>query len=358
MSHPSDTLTDVADRAVTDRAGALSDAPPSGVKLFVDAWDPAYGAAIEAAEAEPTGESSADVRVEVEREPAAWAPLTPASGRALPSTILLVDGVRRIDAHIYVEEAGGTVHTGLAASYAAGVVRCDLRRGSAAVAGARGMRGFFTSSLDAADIVTGHARYQVHRVASMELAQIKQAIQTRLRALEIEVSALARATTETLGPDYTADDDLLVLDGPLTGRDQLPRALGYVKTHRVQYLSPDLSSVVSRLGPGQRTPVFFVGTSWNRYTWYLRLPGGGRAPWAGVVRVECSADLAKSEAIALADLSALTLPRFASQPYKDPRSPQNLTPIAGLERKLRGMLGDQRLLLRGLTAATSRHRAA
>jgi hypothetical protein len=358
MSHPSDTLTDVADRAVTDRAGALSDAPPSGVKLFVDAWDPAYGAAIEAAEAEPTGESSADVRVEVEREPAAWTPLTPASGRALPSTILLVDGVRRIDAHIYVEEAGGTVHTGLAASYAAGVVRCDLRRGSAAVAGARVMRGFFTSSLDAADIVTGHARYQVHRVASMELAQIKQAIQTRLRALEIEVSALARATTETLGPDYTADDDLLVLDGPLTGRDQLPRALGYVKTHRVQYLSPDLSSVVSRLGPGQRTPVFFVGTSWNRYTWYLRLPGGGRAPWAGVVRVECSADLAKSEAIALADLSALTLPRFASHPYKDARAPQNLTPIAGLERKLRGMLGDQRLLLRGLTAATARHRAA
>ena len=40
----------------------------------------------------------------------------------------------------------------------------------------------------------------------------------------------------------------------------------------------------------------------------------------------------------------MTLPRFASSPYKDPRAPQNLTPIAGLERKLRGMLGDQRLL--------------
>jgi hypothetical protein len=77
-----------------------------------------------------------------------------------------------------------------------------------------------------------------------------------------------------------------------------------------------------------------------------------------VVRVECSADLAKSEAIALADLATLTLPRFASHPYKDPRAPQNLTPIAGLERKLRGMLGDQRLLLRGLTAATARHHAA
>jgi hypothetical protein len=359
LSDPSDTLTDVPDQSAAETAG---------VKLFVDAWDPAYGSAIEAAEAEPTGESTAQVRANVEREPAAWCPLTPAPDRRMPGTILLVDGVRRIDAHIWVEEADGTVHPGLVASYAAGVVRCDLRRGSADVAGARVVRGFFTSSVDAEDIVaTGAtsapergraARYQVHRVASTDLTQLKQAIQARLRTLETEISTLARATTETLSPAHGADDDLLVLDGPLTGRDQLPRALGYVKTHRVQYLPPDLSTVVNQLGPGQRTPVFLLGTSWHRYTWYLRLPNAGAAPWAGVVRVECSADLAKSEAIALADLATLTLPRFASHPYKDPRAPQNLTPIAGLERKLRGMLGDHRLLLRGLTAATARRAAA
>ena len=62
--------------------------------------------------------------------------------------------------------------------------------------------------------------------------------------------------------------------------------------------------------------------------------------------------------IRLADLSAVTLPRFASTPYKDPRAPQNLTPIAGLERRLRGMLGDQRLLLRALTTAAATTRAA
>jgi hypothetical protein len=64
------------------------------------------------------------------------------------------------------------------------------------------------------------------------------------------------------------------------------------------------------------------------------------------------------DAIALADQSAVTLPRFASSPYKDPRAPQNLTPIAGLERRLRGMLGDQRLLMRGLNAAAKRPAAA
>jgi hypothetical protein len=287
----------------------------------------------------------------VEREPGAWAPVQPAGDRRLPGTVLLVDGVRRIDARVWVEEPDGTLHAGLAASCAAGVVRCDLRRGSADVAGARVVRGFFTSSLEATDILAGVWRYQVHRVTSTDPGLLTAAIQPKLRLLETEVSTLARATAETL-PGLEPDDDLLVLDGPLTGRDQLPRALGYVKTHRVQYLPPELSTVVGHLAAGQRTPVFLLGTSWNRYTWYLKLPGGGPAPWAGVVRVECSADLAKSEAIALADLATLTLPHFASSPYKDPRAPQNLTPIAGLERKLRGMLGDQRLLVRGLTAAT------
>ena len=323
------------------------------VKLYVDAWDPSYGSPLESPEA-PAGESTAQVRADIEREAGAWAPHQPAADLRVPGTVLLVDGVRRIDARIWAEEPDGTVHGGLAASYAAGVVRCDLRRGSADVAGARVVRGFFTSSVEAVDIIAGSVRYQVHRVASTDPAQLTAAIQPKLRLLETEVSALARATTETLHPGQSADDDLLVLDGPLTGRDQLPRALGYVKTHRVQYLPPELSTVVGRLAAGQRTPVFLLGTSWNRYTWYLKLPGGGPAPWAGVVRLECSAVLAKSEAVALADLTTLTLPRFASSPYKDPRAPQNLTPIAGLERKLRSMLGDQRLLVRGLTAATKR----
>ena len=328
------------------------------VKLYVDAWDPSYGTALDPAEAGPSGESTAQVRADIEREPGAWTPLSPAADLRTPGMVLLVDGVRRIDARIWVEEPDGTLHAGLAASYAAGVVRCDLRRGSADVANARVMRGFFTPSVNAGDVVAANARYTVHRVAGTDPAQLTAAVQPQLRSLEVEVSALARATTETLSATHAGDDDLLVLDGPLTGRDQLPRSLGYVKTHRVQYLPPDLSTVVGRLGPGQRTPVFLLGTTWNRYSWYLKLPGPAGSPWAGVVRVETSADLPRTEAIRLADLSAVTLPRFASSPYKDARAPQNLTPIAGLERRLRGMLGDQRLLLRGLNAAVKRPAAA
>jgi hypothetical protein len=141
----------------------------------------------------------------------------------------------------------------------------------------------------------------------------------------------------------------------LRGRAHLPHAIGYVKSHQRSYLNERLSAVVTGLHAGQRSPVFLLGTTWRRYTWYLRLPGPVGSAWSGIVRVECAADLPVGLVVELAHTSAVTLPRFASTPYKDPRAPQNLVPIAGLERRLRALLGDARLLHRTLlrAAATS-----
>jgi hypothetical protein len=52
------------------------------------------------------------------------------------------------------------------------------------------------------------------------------------------------------------------------------------------------------------------------------------------------------------------LPRFASRPHKEPRAPQNLYPIAGLERDLRHRLGDARILYRALRRAAAETAAA
>jgi hypothetical protein len=94
-----------------------------------------------------------------------------------------------------------------------------------------------------------------------------------------------------------------------------------------------------------------MGTSWDRHSWYLRLPGTAGSPWTGVVRIECSADLPVPEVIRLAAVSQKCLGTFASAAYKDARAPQNLYPIAGLERELRRRLGNPRLLYRALRAA-------
>ncbi|GAA3723633.1 hypothetical protein GCM10022225_00610 [Plantactinospora mayteni] len=312
-------------------------------RLFVDAWDPAYGASFEAAGG-PAAPSSAQVQTDVELPADEWHPLAAPDSVEPPDVVLLVDGVRRIDASVWTEEPDGTSFPGLAASYAAGVVRCDLRRGAAELAGAEVERGLFTASPSAQDVVAGQIRYAVHRLSGTgELSKLPAAVQGPLTALEVKVSGAVRD-----------DGDLLVVDGPLRSRRQLPRTLGYIKTQHSQYLDARHTALVTGLAARERSPVFRLGTAWGGYSWYLRLPGSGRGPWAGIVRVECSAELAEQQAIELANLSLVTLPRFASTPYKDPRAPQNLIPIAGLERRLRARLGDGRLLHRALTLATTR----
>jgi hypothetical protein len=71
------------------------------------------------------------------------------------------------------------------------------------------------------------------------------------------------------------------------------------------------------------------------------------------VRCEAAGELTLEDAVARADLVAATLPRFASQPHNDPRAPQNLHPIAGLERELKRRLGDPLLLERALRQAAA-----
>jgi hypothetical protein len=170
--------------------------------------------------------------------------------------------------------------------------------------------------------------------------QLSQAVQDDMRATERALSERVRA-----GLPAT---DILVVDGPLNRDVRLPRTLGYAKTHGTYYLPVELNRIVGELGPGQRTPVFGIG---DRFSWYLKLPGGAGAPWAGVVRVECWADVDVAEAIELAAGSQASLGRYASCEYKDARAPQNLYPIAGLERELRRRLGDQRLLHRAIRRA-------
>ena len=315
--------------------------------FWVDAWDPSYAAAVDTDGDGPAAESTATLDPDVELPAAAWAPLPYPVDLRPPAVVLLVDGVRRTDARLWTAEPDGTSYPGLAASYAAGVVRCDLHRGVAGLAAARVERGLFTASPTATEVDAGQVRYPVHRISRPDLPSLQQAVQGPLAALEVRVATEARDGL----PDRA---DLLVVDGPLRGRAHLPRTIGYVKTHHKQYLPPELTAVVTSLPPGRRCPIFRLGTSWTRFTWYLRLPGGSGAPWSGVVRVECSAELTVPAAVALADLSVVTMPRFAAAAYKDPRAPQNLIPIAGLEHRLRSRLGDSALLHRTLTRAAAR----
>jgi len=321
------------------------------MRFSVDPWHPNYGTSLEIDE---LGESTAQVVANIEFPEDRWGPLDPDRAVEPPPVTLFVDGVRRIDARVWVNEPanGAIASPALCASYAAGVVCCCAEEGAHMLA-FEVRRGLFTTAAYAADIPTTAGTYQVSiaevrpHIASIQALSL--ALQARLGDTEIETAVAARAALD--GHRLHEGGDLLVIDGPLRGRQHLPRALGYIKSHRSEYLPPHLRRLVASLSAGQRTPVFLLGSSWDRYSWYLRLPCIPSSPWAGIVRLECSATLSHADAIRMAWLSQATICRYASAEYKETRAPQNLYPIAGLEWQLRRRLGDVMLLYRGLRRA-------
>jgi len=319
-------------------------AAPLPVTFTVDPWDPGYGMALgEELDGAALEESSAELHLDLEVPADEWRPIDPDPAPRLPGTVVFLDGVRRIDARVWVHGPDPQPAPGIAASFAAGLVCCD---GAARIAGVSVERGLFTACPEATDITTRHARYPARIASAGGLEQLSLALQQRLTEAEVQLGLIFRAEN----PD---GDDLLVVDGPLRGRTHLDRVVGYIKTHHASYLPAEQAAVVAALEPGQRTPAFTMGTSWRRTSWYLQLPATRGVPWSGVVRLECSADLPRPQVVELANQTVRLLPPLASTPHKDPRAPQNLVPIGGLERELRHRLGDQQLLYRSLRAATA-----
>ncbi len=316
------------------------------MKLAVDPWDPSYGTSVDSGDLGLDGTPVAVIDVDIELALDDWRPLTPIPSVARPASVVFVDGVRRVDARVWLSgdrpDGRREAEAGICATWAAGAVRCN---GTATVAAIEVGRGLFSASRHARDLITGHGTYEAVAAGATSPEALSLALQTRMGAAERSVANRAQAEDP---------ESLLVVDGPLRGSDHLPGTVGLIKTHHVAYLRGTALEVLAALAPGERTPVFTIGTSWSRHSWYVRLPGPPTAaPLAGVVRCECAANLPAAQVTTLADLTAALLPKFASRAHKDTRAPQNLYPIGGLERQLRRRLGDAALLYRALVRAAA-----
>lgn len=302
----------------------------------VEAWDPEYGTGgdIDALDA-----STDVVHADVEMPLDDWAPITPSPQR-VSGIIYFVDGVRRIDARVWVTD-DGLVLPGTCATVAAGSVACSSD--AAIVHEVAVQRAFFTPPTPGAtSIDTEFGQYEHVAIKTGSPEDLYLGIHEEMTRLETQIVPVP-------GPD-----DLVVFDGPLRGRVG-ERTVGLIKTQHVQYLELAQQQVVTSLDAGQRSPVFSIGA---RISWYLRLPGPRTHRWAGIVRCEAPSTVPEDPtgialAVALADLVTATLPRYASEPHKEHRAPQNLYPIKGLEHALRRRLGDQRLLQRALRKAST-----
>ena len=329
------------------------------MRFAIDGWDPGYGSSLEL---DGPAETVVQVRTDVELPADRWMPIPPTPGLDRPSSTVFVDGVRRVEARAWIHDTdpddpdviATDATPALCASYAAGAVCCCGDRAHFLTPELR--RGLFTVSDHAGDIVTWAGTYQAWPVtlkpAQGLMLSLSATLQHRLTELELLVAVNARSLSSDHADNTSStEDSLLVVDGPVRGRAHLARVLGVIKSHQTAYLEPRLHAMVSRLAAAERTPVFLVDTSWDRFTWYLRLPGDPSHPWSGIIRVECAANIPATQAIALASLSQAVLPRYASVEYKDPRAPQNLYPVAALERELRRRLGHPALLARALRQA-------
>jgi hypothetical protein len=305
------------------------------VRIAIDGWDPSMGSAMSALDAMALSPGPVDAGVEV--PDAEWAPRTPTCPPAT-GPVRFVDGVRRLEGQLWLTAPGERTRQALAASIAAGSVCCEGT--SATVESCEVQRLIVGPAGVLPSVTTTAGEFLARPVADDDADTLRAGVQERLRRLERRLLAAA------------ADSDLLIVDGPLDGSVAVDHAVGYVKTHHVAYLEDAIARTVADLAPGQRTPLFLATSSWTRFSWYLRLPHGGTGhPWAGIVRCEASGDLPVADVVTMADRVAATLPRFASQPHKDRRAPQNLYPIGGLEKQLTHRLGDAAHVLRALRSA-------
>src|SRR5690606_26268262 len=191
-----------------------------GMRFAVAQWAPEYGTPAE------LDETTGRVEVGVEVPPGEWRGLVPDVEPV--DDVLFIDGVRRVDANLWIEQPQGRPVLGLAATYAAGAVRSN---GTAEIVATRVERGLFTSAA-ATDIVTTCGVYSVKATSGQTPEELWLGIQQRMGELEGAVAADQEGAT------------LVIADGPLShhrhAEGEVGQLVGYVKREHVEYLPSEL----------------------------------------------------------------------------------------------------------------------
>jgi hypothetical protein len=313
------------------------------MRIALDPWGGDYAGQITVSpevDSEDTSVQALDEQI----EDRPWKPVPPAPP-FLPQETAVVDGVMRTDAPAMVME-GDRRALALFGSYATGAVVLNAQ---VHIKHDRVTRLFIAGSNwpdpESVNVISENAlplRYEGMSAKAETYDKLREALTAEMRQSEAKV---AEALS---GPE-----SLILADGNLTFFGGSSSVVGVIKTIHRMYLSPKRATILERLQPGERTPLFRIvsgrkSDGYSVFSCYLRLvqPQRIELPFAGLVRLEVKASLGPTNAVALLDQAAVKVFALASRAPKDPRAPQNLIPIGGLERQLRHKLGDPQLILR------------
>lgn len=323
------------------------------MRLRLDPWAVEYNTAYHA---EVAGDGREDVDTSVEGP---WERHRPDAAETFWDDLYFLDGSRRIEARVLLEQDAAQIAFGALGSYGVGVVSCCARKGRRA-SFLCGEETLFVrrvcalssghSTADFALLATrsqlGELNYQVVGTAERDADAVVRRLQYEM--LDAEKQLASRLVAQN-------PEALIICDGPRPFLGGEKNVIGYLKTIHEPKISEAELNVVRALEQGERSPLYLVRTQdpENSYfEWFLRLRDP--RPWlyslAGMVRLQAYAGPAWQERLSwtanLADWSCLHLTPFASRQHQDPRAPQQLLPIRALESELARRMGSAQIIRR------------
>jgi len=323
LSHPGGMMPRDTHRQRRTRAPVTN----TNFDLYAEDWAPSY---------EPPASFELDGTEAVEpAESATFQAIAPP--HADPIALAFVDGTRRVEIGLWQinRDTGETVR-GIAGAYAVGAVVTGTGQ-PARIVGERIGRVCVWGGGRTGDLGPRNGyHWRSVSIASHDPVDPLNALQDLMRQAE---AALAE--------ELAAAGWLVVLDGPLNRIRSISSMMaGYAKTHQRQLLPDDQHVRIPTLTVGQRCPIWALGS--DRYTCYARVgtPGPVGSPWGGIIRLEFPATFGFDAAVAAADQLTDRLPMYAGVPHRDPRAPQNLTPVRNLEQALARRIGTAKLSAR------------
>jgi len=323
------------------------------VRLRLDPWGVEMELAYQAEEV-PAQRSEVVLDVEHSR----WQPLRPVPPTLPLQQLLFLDGSRRVEARVRLEQGISGSAFGALGSYGVGVVACCPQQNRPAE--------FVVLEVERLCVIGSSQTLPDLTVASSRAGQLGMLTYRAVAIAESEPEAVVRhlqfamlEAESRLALRLSQQPEVLVIcDGPRPRIGEAERVVGYLKTiHELRIGEPELA-VVRQLEEGERSPLYLlkgVASEHDTFQCFLRLRDPH--PWlyslAGMVRLQFYAGRTPEQtlprAALLADYLAALLPRFTSRAHQDPRAPQQLLPVRVLEQELGRRMGDLQLIRRRIT---------
>lgn len=314
----------------------------------LEPWGNDYEPPIDLSEELSASESDVNPTVETEN----WGRRKPLQPPSLPDRLIFIDGRRRIDAAL-VGGDGNAVAYGAFGTIAVGAVvvdrtACTATCSKLSIRRILGFGGNQEAPLTCIPCPLGSK-------AELVYEPVKPSAENKPLIRGLLVQSAMFAAEALLADEQSAiePNTLVIRDGRLPYNSPT-FTLGYVKTMHKNYLSEKYAALLWELSAGERSPIFLIQEkNRHRWSWYLKSGNSQICPKQlgyhalhGIVRLELSNEIPLETAQEIADQSTYLIPEYASHPYKDPRAPQNLTPVGALERELGRRMGNAVLIKR------------